>query len=72
MRKTYYAMCVETDYLLGRVYNLAEATGHLKNTYTVFVSGTCVVQPTRVVLSPKMIDPIDAGKIPRLQKTMER
>ena len=31
-------MCAETDYLLGRVYNLAEATGHLKNTYTIFVS----------------------------------
>ena len=38
VRKTYYAMCAETDYLLGQVYNLAQATGHLKNTYTIFVS----------------------------------
>ena len=38
VRKTYYAMCAETDYLLGQVYSLAEATGHLENTYTIFVS----------------------------------
>jgi len=38
VRKTYYAMCAETDYLLGRVYSAAESSGHLANTYVVFVS----------------------------------
>ena len=39
VRRTYYAMCAETDYLLGRVLDAAERTGHtLENTYIVFVS----------------------------------
>ena len=38
VRKTYYAMCAETDYLLGRVLDKANATGHLKNTYVIYVS----------------------------------
>ena len=39
VRKTYYGMCAETDYLLGRVIDAAERTGHtLENTYFVFVS----------------------------------
>ena len=38
VRKTYYAMCVETDYLLGRVIDKANATGHLENTFVIYVS----------------------------------
>ena len=38
VRKTYYAMCAETDYLLGRVLEAANRTGNLENTYIVFVS----------------------------------
>jgi len=38
VRKTYYAMCAETDYLLGRVMDAARRTGHLENTYIVFLS----------------------------------
>ena len=38
VRKTYYAMCAETDYLMGRVLDAANRTGHLDNTYVVFLS----------------------------------
>jgi len=39
VRKTYYAMCAETDYLLERVWRAVEAKGYsLENTYVVFVS----------------------------------
>lgn len=38
VRKTYYAMCAETDWMLGQVLAAANRTGHLKNTYIVFVS----------------------------------
>ena len=38
VRRTYYAMCAETDFLLGRVLKAAESSGHLKHSYVVFVS----------------------------------
>ena len=31
-------MCAETDYLMGRVLDAANRTGHLDNTYVVFLS----------------------------------
>ena len=31
-------MCAETDWMLGRVMDAANRTGHLDNTYIVFVS----------------------------------
>lgn len=39
VRKTYYAMCAETDWMLGTVMDAANRTGHLDDTYIVFVSG---------------------------------
>jgi arylsulfatase K len=38
VRKTYYAMCAETDWMLGTVMDAANRTGHLDDTYIVFVS----------------------------------
>jgi len=39
VRRTYYAMCAETDYLLGRVWTALKARGYsLEDTYVVFVS----------------------------------
>ena len=37
VRKTYYAMCSETDWMLGTVMDTANKTGHLKNTFIIFV-----------------------------------
>ena len=44
VRKTYYAMCAETDFLLGRVLDALRDSGQYDNTYIVFVSdhGKCV------------------------------
>lgn len=36
--RTYYAMCAETDWLLGTVLSAAKSLGLLDNTYIVFVS----------------------------------
>ena len=38
VRKTYYAMCYETDYMLGRVIQALKQYGHYDNTFIVFVS----------------------------------
>ena len=38
VRKTYYAMCAETDFLLGRVLDALHDSGQYDNTYIVFVS----------------------------------
>lgn len=38
VRKTYYAMCAETDWMLGSVMDAANRTGHLDDSYIVFVS----------------------------------
>ena len=38
VRKTYYAMCVETDFLMGRVLQALKATGQYDETYIVFLS----------------------------------
>jgi len=38
VRRTYYAMCAETDYLLGRVLDALKATGQYANTYIIFLS----------------------------------
>lgn len=38
VRKTYYAMCAETDFLMGRVLDAANRTGNLDDTYVIFLS----------------------------------
>jgi len=39
VRKTYYAMCAETDYLLGRVWKALTQKGYsLVDTYVIYVS----------------------------------
>lgn len=38
VRKTYYAMCVETDFLMGRVLRALKATGQYDDTYIIFLS----------------------------------
>eukprot|EP00937_MAST-01D_sp_MAST-1D-sp2_P001599 g1599.t1 len=38
VRRTYYAMCAETDFLLGRVLDALRATGQYDRTYIFFVS----------------------------------
>jgi len=38
VRRTYYAMCAETDFLLGRVLDALRATGQYERTFVVFLS----------------------------------
>ena len=38
VRKTYYAMCAETDYMLGRVLQAAKDAGVYDNTLVIFLS----------------------------------
>lgn len=38
VRKTYYAMCAETDYMLGQVINKLKDKGLYESTYVMFVS----------------------------------
>jgi arylsulfatase A-like enzyme len=38
IRQTWYAMCSETDFMLGEVINVARETGHLNNTVIIFTS----------------------------------
>ena len=38
VRRTYYAMCAETDYMLGTVLDALRATGQYARTYVLFVS----------------------------------
>jgi arylsulfatase K len=38
VRKTYYAMCVETDYMLGTVIDALKKYEHYNNTYIIFLS----------------------------------
>merc|ERR1711907_144511 len=39
VRKTYYAMCAETDYLLGRVWTALQNKGYsLDDTYVIYLS----------------------------------
>lgn len=38
VRKTYYAMCAETDYLMGRVLKALKARGQYDDTYIIFLS----------------------------------
>lgn len=38
IRRTYYAMCAETDYLLGRVLDALKATGQYDQTFVIFLS----------------------------------
>ena len=38
VRKTYYAMCYETDYMLGTVIDALKKYGHYDNTFIVFLS----------------------------------
>eukprot|EP01050_Picozoa_sp_SAG11_P018952 SAG11_NODE_2946_length_2820_cov_2.023153_2_plen_85_part_00 len=39
VRQTWYAMCSETDYMLGEVMDVARRTGHQNNTVIIFTSG---------------------------------
>lgn len=38
VRRTYYAMCAETDYMLGLVLKALRDSGHEDNTYVIFLS----------------------------------
>lgn len=38
VRKTYYAMCAETDFLMGRVLQALKASGQYDDTYIMFLS----------------------------------
>jgi len=38
VRKTYYAMCAETDFLMGRVLDALRATGQYEDTYIIYLS----------------------------------
>jgi len=38
VRKTYYAMCAETDYMLGKVLKALKDSGQEQNTFVIFLS----------------------------------